>query len=213
MSNTVYTIGHSTNTIERFVDLLHQCAITAVCDVRSTPYSRMNPQFNRDALKQALSYAGVKYVFLGKELGARSEDRSCYRNGQVQYSLLTQTDLFKYGIERVKSGAKIYRIAIMCAEKEPLDCHRAILIARQLEADGVPVKHILGDGRLEAHDHALERLVSMLRIRASDMFRSEDSVIQDAYARQGDRIAYREQTPETSALVDTVPNSVSGGAK
>jgi uncharacterized protein (DUF488 family) len=116
----------------------------------------MNPQFNRETLKQALASAGVKYAFIGKELGARSEDRNCYRDGRVQFGLLAQTDLFKQGIERLKSGAQSYRIALMCAEKEPLNCHRTILIARQLDADGVLVKHILDDGRFEDHSDVLE---------------------------------------------------------
>jgi uncharacterized protein (DUF488 family) len=210
MSNAVFTIGHSTNSIERFIELLGQYAITAVCDVRSKPYSRVNPQFNREPLKKVLASAGVKYVFLGKELGARSEDQSCYRNGQVQYALLAQTDLFKQGIERVKSGATTFRVALMCAEKEPLECHRTILVSRQLRAEGVPIKHILGDGRLEDHEQALKRLVTMLRIPSADMFRSEEAVIKDAYARQGDHIAYREQAPENAASDESTPHSAPG---
>src|SRR6266446_5531061 len=130
MVDTVYTIGHSTHTIEKLIALLKDHGITALCDVRSQPYSRMNPQFNREPLKQALRDSGILYVFLGAELGARSEDKSCYRNGQVQYDLLARTDLFKRGIERVKDGAHRYRLALMCAEKEPLDCHRTILVSR-----------------------------------------------------------------------------------
>ena len=84
MTNAVYTIGHSTHSIEKLIELLKQQSISAVSDVRSRPYSRMNPQFNRESLKQALRTANIQYVFLGKELGARSEDRRCYRNGQVQ---------------------------------------------------------------------------------------------------------------------------------
>src|ERR1700704_3164996 len=120
MTEAVYTIGHSTHSIEKFVELLGRAQITAVSDVRSRPYSRMNPQFNRENLKQSLSANGIKYVFLGKELGARSEDHSCYRNGQVQYDLLARTDLFKQGIERILEGTQKYRVALMCAEKEPL---------------------------------------------------------------------------------------------
>src|SRR6266508_1360483 len=116
MTSPVYTIGHSTHSIERLIELLSRHEISVVCDVRSKPYSRMNPQFNREALKDVLRNAGIKYVFLGKELGARSEDKSCYRNGQVQYDLLAQTKLFQEGIKRIKEGAKDYRIALMCAE-------------------------------------------------------------------------------------------------
>jgi len=210
MLNTVYTIGHSTNTIERFIELLGQHAITAVCDVRSKPYSRMNPQFNREPLNKVLTSAGVKYVFLGTELGARSEDKSCYRDGQVQYALLAHTALFKQGIERIKSGASTFRVAVMCAEKEPLECHRTILVARQLRKEGVPVKHILGDGRLEDHEQALKRLVAMLRIPSADMFRTEEAVIEDAYARQGDQIAYREHAPEAKTPDEPAPHRASG---
>jgi uncharacterized protein (DUF488 family) len=198
MVDAVYTIGHSTHTIEKFIALLKKYGITALCDVRSRPYSRMNPQFNREPLKQALREAGIVYVFLGAELGARSEDKSCYRDGQVQYDLLARTDLFKRGIERVKEGARLYRVALMCAEKEPLECHRTILVSRTLFEEGVPIWHILADGAIEDHAHAIERLVTMLRIPGSDMFRTDDAVVRDAYARQGNEIAYREQSPESS---------------
>jgi uncharacterized protein (DUF488 family) len=196
MTATVYTIGHSTHTIERFIDLLKQHHISAVCDVRSRPYSRMNPQFNREDLRSSLKAADIKYVFLGKELGARSDDKSCYRNGQIQYDLLAKTSLFNEGIERVIEGSNNYRIALMCAEKEPLDCHRTILVSRTLCDRGVEIEHILGDGRIEAHGHAIERLVDRLRVLGADMFRKPDEVIADAYKRQGNDIAYREDVPE-----------------
>lgn len=210
MSNPIYTIGHSTHTIERLVELLKSHSITAVCDVRSRPYSRMNPQFNREPLKEALRTADIKYVFLGKELGARSEDKNCYRNGQVQYDLLAQTDLFKQGIERVKEGARSYRIALMCAEKEPLECHRTILVSRKLFEEGFVIKHILGDGGLEEHEHAMGRLIAKLKILEGDMFRSHDALV-EAYARQSVEIAYREQAPETP-IVDKEPTKVFPGA-
>lgn len=197
MADVIYTIGHSTHSIERLIELLSWQSVTAVCDVRSRPYSRLNPQFNREPLKQALNAAEIKYVFLGTELGARSEDRSCYRNGQVQYDLLAQTELFNRGIERVKEGSRTYRVALMCAEKEPLECHRTILVARKLFEGGVPIKHILSDGSLEEHEHAIARLISKLKIPEDDMFRSNDAVVSEAYTRQGNEIAFREQEPNT----------------
>ncbi len=200
MADEVYTIGHSTHPIETFVGLLKAASITAVSDVRSRPYSRMNPQFNRENLKKALSAAGIKYVFLGKELGARSEDPSCYRNGQVQYDILAKTELFKQGIDRVLAGAKKYRIALMCAEKEPLDCHRTILVARKLAEQGVQVSHILADGSIETHEHAIERLIAMLDVPREDMFRSREAAIGEAYAWQSNQIAYRDDSEETSPV-------------
>jgi uncharacterized protein (DUF488 family) len=210
MVDAIYTIGHSTHTIEKLMSLLKEHGITALCDVRSRPYSRMNPQFNREPLKQALRDAGIVYVFLGAELGARSEDKSCYRDGQIQYDLLARTDLFKRGIERVKEGAQRYRLALMCAEKEPLECHRTILVSRTLFEDGVPIKHILADGAIEDHAHAIERLVAMLRIPGNDMFRSGDAVMREAYARQGNQIAYREQSPESSMPAGAQQKSAGG---
>lgn len=195
MTEAVFTIGHSTQSVERFISLLKKHGITAVGDVRSKPYSRMNPQFNREELKGSLRDADIRYVFLGKELGARSDDKSCYCNGQVQYDLLSRTELFKEGIKRIKEGSNEFRIALMCAEKEPLDCHRTILVARELVESGTQVLHILYDGKVEEHQAAIERLVSVLRIPNTDMFREKASVIRDAYEKRGKEIAYREDTP------------------
>jgi uncharacterized protein (DUF488 family) len=206
MTGIVYTIGHSTHSIETFVELLKKHDISAISDVRSRPYSRMNPQFNREELKSALKDAHIKYVFLGKELGARSEDKSCYRNGQVQYDLLAKTDLFKRGIERVIEGGSQYRIALMCAEKEPLDCHRTILVARALCELGVKISHILGNGEVEDHTHAIERLIGRFRMPEADMFREHNAVIADAYTRRGNEIAYRKEAPDESSN-DTSPQT------
>jgi uncharacterized protein (DUF488 family) len=190
MQEFVFTIGHSTQPAERFIALLKQHGITAVADVRSQPYSRMNPQFNREDLREALRESGVAYVFLGKELGARSEDRACYHDGKVQYGLLAQTDLFRHGLDRVQEGARNFRIALMCAEKEPLECHRTILVARHLETLGLEVRHILGDGRLESHADAMNRLVRHLHLPEGDMFRSREDVVAEAYRLQEERVAY-----------------------
>jgi uncharacterized protein (DUF488 family) len=192
MMEPVFTIGHSNHTKDQFIALLRQHGVTALCDVRSIPYSRVNPQFNRETLKQALKQNGIAYVFLGKELGGRSEDPSCYIHGKVQYDLLARTELFQKGIERLREGLKQYRLALMCAERDPIECHRTILVARQLDALGIPVEHILGDSSLESHQHTLGRLLRQIKSPGFDMFRSEKEVIQDAYRIQGDRIAYKE---------------------
>lgn len=192
MKNAVYTIGHSTHSIERFIELLRGAGITAVTDVRSSPYSRVNPQFNREPLKDRLRHEGISYVFLGKELGARCEDKSVYVNGQARYELIAQTELFQSGIKRVLEGAEKYHIALMCAEKEPLDCHRTVLVARKIEENGVKVKHILSDGSIETHRHTVDRLISKLGVLNEDMFRPREEVVSEAYTRQGRQIAYRE---------------------
>jgi uncharacterized protein (DUF488 family) len=190
MTRTVFTIGHSTHTSDRFVALLRQHGVTAVCDVRSTPFSRFNPHFNRKRLQEWLPAANITYVFLGKELGARSEDPSCYENGKVQYERLASTQLFQQGLQRVREGTKTFTLALMCAEKEPLECHRTILVARHVEALGFDIQHIHADGTLESHEAALTRLVQMLDMPAADMFRSRDEIVAEAYRRHGERIAY-----------------------
>jgi len=186
----VLTIGHSIHSLDVFVKLLHQHDVTALADVRSTPYSRANPQFNRETLEHHLKAQGIKYVFLGAELGARSNDLTCYEHGRVQYGRLARTDLFRSGIDRVIKGATEYRIALMCAEKEPLDCHRTILVARALTELGVTVQHILADGRLESHDATMERLLKVVGLRDHDLFRSRDELMAEALGRQEQKVAY-----------------------
>ena len=189
----IFTVGHSTHEFEDFVSLLELHGVDAVADVRSVPYSRWQPQFNREDLTEALKSQGIAYVFLGKELGARSDDPQCYENGRVQYRSLAETPLFQSGIKRVRDGSKSRRIALMCAEKDPLDCHRAILVARELVASGVDVAHILEDGSLEPHDETMKRLSKQLRLPAQDLFLTSEELEDQAYAAQEQRIAYVEE--------------------
>lgn len=201
MQDTVFTIGHSTHSEERFIGLLLQHEVTALCDVRSAPFSRINPQFNRNALEAALEQRGIVYRFLGKELGARSGDPSCYESGKVQYSRLAETDLFRYGIKRVLRGMKDgFRIALMCAEKEPLDCHRTILVARHLALRGVSISHILADGRLEIHEATLARLARLLNLPEDNMFSTREELLDTAYRKQEERIAYQAPAPAEGIL-------------
>jgi uncharacterized protein (DUF488 family) len=208
MQEVVFTIGHSTHPQERLIGLLVQHSITAVCDIRSKPYSRINPQFNREEIKQELKRAGLSYVFLGHELGARSTDPSAYSHRKVQYEKLALSDLFQQGLARVQEGLKNYRIAIMCAEKDPLDCHRSILVARHLSRLGLEVRHIHADGRIETHAEAMERLLSQLKLPQFDMFRSHEDVLEDAYRIQGKRIAY---TLDDETGTDPVDTKVAAG--
>ena len=200
MLGTVYTIGHSTHPLADLVGLLRQQGITALCDVRSVPYSRFNLQYDREVLKRYLASNGIAYVFLGKELGARSEDTSCYVGGIVQYDRLAQTDLFQQGLTRVQEGMTQYRLVLMCAEKEPLECHRAILVSRYLVERGVDIEHIHADGRTESHPNALLRLAEMLNLREAEghMFRTREALFEDAYRLQEKRIAYNADREESS---------------
>ena len=187
----IYSIGHSNYPIERFIALLQQHGIQALADVRSNPYSRFNPQFNREKLQASLASADIRYVYLGEELGARSKDSAVYdEDGRVSYAKLAQTPLFRQGITRLQTGMQQLRIAIMCAERNPLECHRTILVSRELEKIGIPVTHILHDGTLEPNRHAMQRLATDLKLAESDLFRSQDELIEDAYDAQGRRMGY-----------------------
>jgi uncharacterized protein (DUF488 family) len=191
MNHTIYTIGHSTQPIERFLAKLQEHAVGAIADVRSTPFSRHNPQFNKDELQAKLESHGIRYVFLGAELGARSRDECCYVDNKVQYALLAETPAFKAGITRVIEGARRYKIALMCAEKDPADCHRTILVARHLISEGFTVLHILADSSLESQQSVLTRLVKQLEHESSrDLFNPAALTFEEAYETQGRRIAY-----------------------
>ena len=190
MPAIVYTIGHSTHPIEHFIGLLEEHSITAIGDVRSTPYSRINPQYNREPLRDALNANGITYVFIGEELGARSNDPACYHNGKVQYDRLAKTTSFKLGIDRVRTGTNKHLIALMCAEKDPLHCHRTILVSRNLVRLGIPIRHILADGKVESQEQVEDRLLKSLDMRTLDLFRSRDQMIREAYRIQAEAIAY-----------------------
>ena len=191
-SGGIFSLGHSTQQLERFISLLIKHKIDVVADVRSSPFSRFNPQFNRESLADGLRSAGVKYVFFGKELGARANDPSCYINGKVQYARLAAREEFKSAIARLKLGSIDHRIALVCAEKEPLDCHRTILVSQALAKDGLQVNHIHLDGSLETHEAALERLLDIIGLPRTDLFRSKAELINEALAKQEAKIAYQE---------------------
>ncbi|GAB4335922.1 MAG: hypothetical protein Kow0089_05900 [Desulfobulbaceae bacterium] len=190
----IYTIGHSNHPIDKFIGLLKQHGITAVADVRSAPYSRFNPQFNKEDLTASLQKAGIAYVFLGKELGARPNDPSCYENGQADFVRMAERDEFKRGLDRVISGSEKYRVALMCAEKEPLDCHRTILVCRNLKTLGVNIKHILPNGSLEDHRETEGRLLKITRCERGifDQGVSDSEMIERAYIKRSQDIAYKQ---------------------
>lgn len=203
MNPDLLTIGHSRHAMEHYLSLLRLHAVTAVADVRSTPHSR-TPHFSQAPLRQALAAAQIQYVYLGAELGARRAESSCYVEGQARYELVAKLPAFDAGIERLRRGAQRYRIAMMCAEKEPLDCHRGVLIARSITLRGWSVSHILADGRLEEHSATDRRLVSRMGITRS-LFEPDlpwEGLVERAYAARGLELAYRMPAPDSNADPD-----------
>ena len=193
----VLTVGHSNHSPEAFLTLLLRHNVDHVVDVRSTPYSRYAPHFNHESLNGILENVGIGYTFLGETLGGRPADRSCYdADGRVQYERVADTDPFDDGIKRIIRHAEERRLALMCTEKEPLECHRTLLIARTLTERGVAVAHILADGSLENHDTTMDRLMDMLKLpHNGDMFRSRADVMADALANQAQKVAYIGEKP------------------
>jgi uncharacterized protein (DUF488 family) len=190
--NIIFTIGHSTHELEAFVSLLRQHGVEVIADVRSQPFSRL-PEYNRDVLDAALRREGFRYVPLNRELGARRDERDCYVDGQAVYERVARLPLFQDGLERLVRGAQQHRIAIMCAEKEPLDCHRTILVARHLRSHGLRIQHILADGSIEEHTDTERRLVRRMDV-APNLFEpelTEADLIEQAYDARGRQIAYR----------------------
>jgi uncharacterized protein (DUF488 family) len=200
--NPLFTIGHSTHEFPRFLTLLQQHGIEIVADVRSRPFSRL-PWFCRPSLESELKLNGIRYVFLGTELGARRDERDCYIGDRVDYDRIAKAPLFQKGLERLKVGVSKGRIALMCAEKDPLDCHRTILVCRYAKEFSA-VSHIHADGKLESHEKAEARLLTRYHEDAYDLFRSRIEQLNEAYKRRGEEIAYVEQ-PETSSVVRDAP--------
>ena len=158
--HTVLTIGHSNHAPDVFVRLLGAHAVTVLADVRSAPYSRFHPQFNRSALARKLADAGIEYVYLGDALGGRPADPGLYEGGRVRYERVARTEPFRDAVEHVAERAGRDRLAIMCAEREPLACHRTLLVAPALEERGAAVAHIRADGALEPHAETMDRLLA-----------------------------------------------------
>ena len=188
-SPRIFTVGHSNHSFDDLAALLRGHEVTVVADVRSVPYSRRHPQFNRRAIERSLAAHDIRYVFLGAELGARTPDASCYEeDGRVSFVRLAKTGAFRRGIERVLETAASSRLALLCAEHDPTNCHRTMLVAPALS--GVAIAHILADGRLETHEQVLDRLCAAAGMPPRDMFRTRSQQRAEALARRAREIAY-----------------------
>ena len=149
----IYTVGHSSHSPERFASLLLQYAIEVLVDTRSAPYSRYSPQFDREALRDLIAQAGVKYLYLGDAVGGRPKNDDHYdNNGRALYGRMGKEDEFLESIARIERGAEKFRVALLCSEEDPAHCHRRLLVGRVLAERGAELLHIRGNGEL--HDEA-----------------------------------------------------------
>jgi uncharacterized protein (DUF488 family) len=194
--NPLFTIGHSNHTIDGFIKHLKGADIEAIVDVRSSPYSKYAPWFNKEALKVILNDEHIRYVYLGKELGARRDEPCCYKGKRADYDLIAKTPNFTAGMQRLQQGLAKYRIALMCSEKDPLDCHRTVLVSRHA-LSFAEVQHIHADGSIETHCECEQRMLAKLRLNELDLFSDPGSRLNLAYQRLGHKIAYtKSDTPQ-----------------
>lgn len=188
----VFTIGHSTHSYENFISLLRKAEITAIADVRSSPSSRRFPQFNLDELRAELRSDGIAYVFLGKELGGRPNERRFYCEGIADYEKMAASDEFKKGLDRVVEGAKNFRIALMCSEHNPLDCHRCLLVGRALSDRGIRVSHILANGSIAPQAKIEQDLLDAAGRGSDDLLMTTPERLAAAYRERARKVAYSE---------------------
>jgi uncharacterized protein (DUF488 family) len=191
----VWTIGHSAHSSEQFMMLLRSAGITAIADVRTSPYSRFSPHFNRDELRDELRLHGISYVFLGKELGGRPANQRFYCEGVADYEKMAHTEDFKKGLERVIEGARKYKIAVMCSEQDPMDCHRCLLVGRALAERGVRVGHIQGNGAIAAQEQIENRLLELSGRSFDDLFAPREDRLATAYRDHSRKVAFARRQP------------------
>ena len=194
----LFTIGHSDHEMPEFVSLLTRHGVDVVADVRSHPYSRFHGQFNRDTFAELLNRAGIQYVFLGRELGARRSERESYEGKQARYDRIARLPVFREGLERLRHGLGSHRIALVCAEKDPITCHRTVLVCRQLRSDPIEIQHIMYDGSTETMEQSEFRLLEVVGLPNADLFQDRSELIEQAYDLQAERIAYTE--PDTAPI-------------
>jgi uncharacterized protein (DUF488 family) len=184
--SVVFTIGHSNHSLERFLALLAGAGVEMVADVRSQPASRHFPHFGKAALAKALQDAGISYLFLGRELGGRPTDASLFTDGIADFERMAETQRFREGLKRVMADAIWVRLALMCSEKEPLDCHRCLLVGRALAAGGIEVRHILADGGIVTQKDIEAELLG-----AQGSLGLAEDALAEAYRERANKIAFK----------------------
>jgi uncharacterized protein (DUF488 family) len=190
----LFSIGHSNIPAERFVAMQRAAGVTAIADVRSSPFSRFCPGFSAKNLAPLLASEGIHYAAYGAELGGRPRDAALYRDGTADYEAMARQADFRAGLDRLVAKAAQCRLCMMCSEREPLECHRCLLVARALSARGLNVGHILHDGTIEPHAATEERLLA-LDGQGEDLFvTGQNERLAAAYFRRARAIAYRSKT-------------------
>jgi uncharacterized protein (DUF488 family) len=200
------SIGHSNAPEEKFVALLRTAGVTLIADVRTTPHSRFCPWFSQIKLAASLAAADIAYSVMGDTLGGRPRDDRLYRDGIADYEAMATRSEYDAGIGRLLDAAARSRVCIMCAEREPLDCHRCLLVARSLTERGLTVGHVLHDSSIEPHTATEQRLLVLDRRGGEpdcDLFASgQRERLAAAYRRRARAVAFRRKAPATRAAAE-----------
>jgi uncharacterized protein (DUF488 family) len=189
-SRDLLTIGHSNLPADRFMTLLASAGVTALADVRSIPFSRWCPWFSGKALAQRLAGENIAYLALGEQLGGRPRDPKLYRNGVADYEAMAARPEFVAGLERVVDEIARHRVCLLCAEREPLDCHRCLLVGRALTERGLALGHVRADGTIEPHAATEDRLLALAGDE-TDLFRDRAERLAHAYRNRAHAVAAR----------------------
>jgi uncharacterized protein (DUF488 family) len=182
------TIGHSNLTADAFMALAQGSGVTAIADVRSVPFSRRFPWFTGPKLAARLQGADIAYLPFGDALGGRPRDPALYSDGAADYEKMAASAPFRAGLDRLGEAMGRFRLCLMCAEREPLDCHRCLLVARALSESGSRVGHILVDGTIEPHAATEERLLGRAGA-ADDLFGNRATRLAQAYRDRARKVA------------------------
>jgi uncharacterized protein (DUF488 family) len=203
MENIIYTVGHSNHEVSYFLELIKHFGITCIIDVRSIAASSHNPQYNKDTFSTTLKKQGITYMHFAEEFGARHQDTALLdEEGKVSFELVRKSYNFRMGVERLWKGLeKGFKIALMCSESEPFDCHRFSMISIALEKDGFSVLHILKDKTLKTNKELEKQLLKKYDkvIPKPDMFQPNITIEQQlevAYMLRNKDIAYSPYTKE-----------------
>lgn len=200
----LFSIGHSNIPAERFVVMLHSAGVTAVADVRSTPASRFFPWFSAAPLRGLLAQHQIGYLPYGATLGGRPRDPALYRDGSADFEAMARQPGFAAALASLRADATRHRLCMMCAERDPLDCHRCLLVARALAGQGLSVGHILNDGSIEPQAATERRLLTLdaAEQNGGDLFATGQSErLAAAYRRRAHAVAYR--APGAKAIKGT----------
>ena len=198
----IFTIGYAGFEIDHFIKVIKEYQINSLIDVRSSPFSKYYSEYNKPLLQKTLQERGIIYRNYNREFGARQDDKMYYPNGYLDFSMFTRSMMFIEGMQKIIKAIPLgYRFVLMCSEKDPITCHRSIMIGKAFFNNGVSINHILSDGRIITQSEIETRLVDMyypdrdqLTLFGEQL--SFEEMVKNSYKYQNEKIGYRIDSDE-----------------